>query len=422
MRILLVGINFYPELTGIGKYSGEFAAYLADQGHEVRVVTAPPYYPWWRVQAPYRWWRYVRERWKAIDIWRVPVWVPRRVSGLKRLVHLASFSFFSVPVVLSQVFWRPDVVLVIAPALSAAPVAWLAARLSGAKAWLHLQDFEVDAALSLGILPPNGLIGRVLRSFERRLLRSFDVVSTISGRMCERLYKKGVSQERVVFFPNWVDTEAIRPLDKPLEVLRREFRVPTGREVVVLYSGSMGEKQGLEVLIEAARQLRNQEIRFVLCGEGPMRERLQEQAAQLQNVTFLPLQPLEKLNALLNMADIHVLPQRSDAADLVMPSKLTNMLASGRPVVATAYPQTEVGRVVGQVGVLVPPDKPHDLAQAILDLATNPERRYELGKKGRRFVIDNWERHRVLGRVHEKLLKIAKLKRAFSSDRGDKEE
>jgi len=422
MRILLVGINFYPELTGIGKYSGELAAYLADQGNEVRVVTAPPYYPWWQVQAPYRWWRYVHERWKAIDIWRVPVWVPRRVTGLKRLVHLASFSFFSVPVVLSQVFWRPDVVMVIAPALSAAPVTWLAARLSGAKTWLHLQDFEVDAALSLGILPPNGLIGRLLRSFERRLLRSFDVVSTISDRMCERLYQKGVSKERVVLFPNWVDTEAIRPLDEPLNALRREFGVPTDRDVVVLYSGSMGEKQGLEVLIEVARLLRNYDIRFVLCGEGSMRERLQELAAQLHNVTFLPLQPLEKLNALLNMADIHVLPQRADAADLVMPSKLTNMLASGRPVVATAYPQTEVGRVVGQVGVLVPPDSPHDLAEAILKLAASPGWRDELGKKGRKFALDNWGRSRVLDRVHEELLRITNTKKTFHEDPADKEE
>lgn len=422
MRVLLVGINFYPELTGIGKYSGEFAAYLADQGHEVRVVTAPPYYPWWRVQAPYRWWRYVRERWKDIDVWRVPVWVPHRVSGLKRLVHLASFSLFSAPVILSQVLWRPDVVLVVAPAISAAPVAWLSARLSGAKAWLHLQDFEVDVALSLGVLPSNGPVARVLRSLERKLLRSFDAVSTISGRMCERLYKKGVPKERVVLFPNWVDAEAIRPLDKPIDVLRREFGIPTDREVVVLYSGSMGEKQGLEVLIEAARQLHDREIRFVLCGEGPMRVPLQEQASQLQNVTFLPLQPLDKLNSLLNMADIHLLAQRPDAADLVMPSKLTNMLASGRPVVATAYPQTEVGRVVGQVGVLVTPDNPHDLSRAILDLAMNPERRYQLGKRGRSFVINHWERRRVLGKVHEKLLKIAKLKKVSSSDPEKKEE
>ena len=402
MRLLIIGINFPPEQISTGKYTGEMAAYLAEAGHNVRVVTAPPYYPWWRVQPPYRWWQYRHETWQGMDIWRSPLWVPRQVSGLKRVLHLASFALFSAPLLFWQVFWKPDVVLVVAPALASAPFGWLAARLSGAKAWLHIQDFEVDAALDLGILP-KALAG-LLRRGEQRLLRRFDVVSSISSRMCDRLREKGVSEERIVFFPNWVDTQAIYPLPANASwSLRREFRL-SETDTVVLYSGNMGEKQGLEVLLDAAQLLSEEpHLRFVLCGEGAARPRIEKQAAGLPNVIFGPLQPMEKLNLLLNMADIHVLPQRADAADLVMPSKLTGMLASGRPVVATAYPETEVGRVVSRVGVLVPPESPFALAEAIRSLAHDAPRRRRLGRLSRAYAEEHLAKDKILPSLEQRL-------------------
>jgi len=157
LRILIHGINYFPELTGIGKYTGEMAEWLVSRGHEVRVVTAPPYYPEWRIADGYSAWRYRREARAGVTIWRCPLWVPKKQSGKNRLLHLASFALSSLPVMLSQVFWRPDVVLVVEPPLFCMPTAWLVARLSGAKAWLHIQDFEVDAAFELGLLPQGKL-------------------------------------------------------------------------------------------------------------------------------------------------------------------------------------------------------------------------------------------------------------------------
>lgn len=406
MNFLIIGINFHPELTGIGKYTGEMAAWLAKQEHAVRVVTAPPYYPWWRVQPPYRGGQYRRERWQGVEIWRSPLWVPKQVSGWKRLLHLASFALFSAPLILMNVFWHPDVVLVVAPAISAAPFGWLVARLSGAKAWLHFQDFEIDAALNLGILPAEGFVANLLRLFEQRLLRGFDVLSTISHRMCERLQAKGVPRSRILFFPNWVDTKVIYPLNGRSNPLRHELGLAE-TDTVVLYSGNMGEKQGLEILIEAARfSQRIDSLHFVLCGEGAVKVHLQALAADLKNVHFLPLQPMERLNTLLNLADIHVLPQRADAADLVMPSKLTGMLASGKVVIATAHPETELGSVVQEVGVLVPPGDSRALANAIQTLKENTACRTSLGARGRRYAEAHYDRQHVLKNIHEHLMAL----------------
>jgi colanic acid biosynthesis glycosyl transferase WcaI len=395
MRILIIGLNFFPELTGIGKYTGEMAAYLS-RSHQVCVVTTAPYYPYWKTQPGYQWWKYRHENWSGIDVYRCPLWVPHRPSGLKRLLHLFSFALSSFPVLPGQVVWQPDLVLCIAPAFFSAPFAWLTARLSGSKAWLHIQDFELEAATNLGMLPSDKFLTRWAIHIESWLLGRFDRVSTISNRMIESLENKGVHSNQTYLFPNWIDTNQIFPLPDCRKTLRRIFDLPEDK-VIVLYSGNMGNKQGLEIVVDIACEIQgNDEIFFVFCGQGTARKDLETRAAELPNVKFISLQPAEKLNQLLNTADIHILPQRNDAADLVMPSKLLGMLASGNPVIATAHPETEIGTVVGQNGVLTPPGDQQALCQAILELAESPQRRSCLGQKGRAFVSANWSREHIL--------------------------
>ncbi|MHB1300124.1 MAG: WcaI family glycosyltransferase [Burkholderiales bacterium] len=396
MKILIHSINYFPELTGIGKYSGEMAEWLALRGHEIRVVTAPPYYPEWRIGRGYSGARYSSEIIREVNVLRCPLWVPQKLSGLKRITHLASFAWSSLPVMLWQVFWKPDIVFVVEPPLFCSPGAWLVARLSGAKAWLHVQDFEVDAAFDLKILPA-GRIRDIIRFIEKIMMRRFDRISTISTRMMEKLEGKGVGRNKAILFPNWVDTEAIFP--RETRAMRQELGLLEDK-VVCLYSGNMGEKQGLEILIEAARLLQEEKsIRFVLCGNGTARESLYESANDLSNIAWLPLQPLEKLNDLLNMADIHLLPQRADAADLVMPSKLAGMLASGKPVVATAKAGTEIAQVLEKCGKLVEPGDATELADAIFQLAGNASLRKALGEEARRYALGNLTRDAVLSRL-----------------------
>lgn len=398
MKILVVALNAAPELTGIGKYVGEMVEWLDAHGAEVRVVAAPPYYPQWRVGAGYSGWRYVRERRGTAVVIRCPLYVPRRPDGARRLLHLASFALSSLPVLLwTGLRWRPDVIFLVEPPLACAPGALLAARLGRARAWLHVQDFEVDAAFALRLLHGPAARG-ALSWLERWLLGRFDRVSTISPAMDERLAGKGVPAGRRAMFPNWVDTEAIHPLATPVP-LRAELGV--GDDVcVVLYSGALGRKQGLDLLIEAARRLpASPPIRILICGDGGERAALQASARDVECVRFLPLQPAERLNELLNAADVHVLPQRGEAEDLVMPSKLAPMLASGRPVVATARPDSEVARAIADRGVLVAPGDPEALAAALVALARDPDRRRALGARARRHAVEHWDRATVLEQV-----------------------
>ena len=402
-RILIVGLNFYPELTGIGKFTGEMAAFLSAAGYQVRVVTAPPYYPYWKIQPGYHGWQYRKEIWQRVEVYRCPLWVPKRLSGLNRILHLLTFTLSSLPVMIGQVFWHADLVMCIAPSLMNAPFASLLARLSGANSWLHIQDFELDAASNLGFLPKNHRLQNFAVHLEHNIIDRFSLVSTISNRMMDRLSQKGIAREKIILFPNWVDTGLIFPINEEENQFKKSLALPKG-QVIVLYSGNMGKKQGLEVLVEAARKLQSQSsISFLLCGDGATRLDLEKAARDLPNIKFLPLQPVEILNQLLNLADIHVLPQRADAADLVMPSKLSGMLASGKAVIATANPGTELADVVEQFGVVVPPEDSGKLAEAILYLANNCEERNRLGQNGLRWVKTNWSKELVL---HNLCLKI----------------
>jgi colanic acid biosynthesis glycosyl transferase WcaI len=405
MRLLIYALNFSPELTGCGRYTGEMAAWLARRGHAVRVITAPPYYPSWQVSAPYRGAAYCRESVANLDVWRCPLWVPRNQTGLRRLAHLLSFVVSSFPLVAAQVLWRPEVVMVVAPTLVCAPAALLLGTLAGAATWLNVKDLEVDAAFDLGLL--RGARARWLAlAVERELQQRFRVVSTISESMRRRLIAKG--REQIEILPDWVDLGVLRPNEEVGVKLRRQMGIAAD-ETVVLYSGNLGQKQGLEIIPAAARMLQSQpRLRFLVCGNGGARDRLQQLAAPLRNMSFADLVPAEHLNGLLNLADIHLLPQRAEAAELVMPSKLLNMLAVGGAIVATAAPQSEVGRIVlAAGGLLAPPESAAALASAVHTLAASPARRQQAKCLARQYCEAHFDRNRILSQFEARLRQLA---------------
>lgn len=348
MKILVYGINYSPELTGIGKYTGEMVEWMARQGHDVRVITAPPYYPEWKVGEPYSAWRWRREE-GAATVWRCPLYVPKTPTTLKRLIHLGSFALSSFFPLMAQRRWKPDRIIGVVPTLFCTPGMRLLAKLSGARTVLHIQDYEVDAMLGLGMAGKGkgGRVARLASAFERSGLHNVDTVSTISRSMMNKAQEKGVPAERVIFFPNWSEVARFRDVtDAEALQLRQQLGLPADKKII-LYSGNIGEKQGLESVIDAADRLRDKPWLFVIVGQGGGKARLEKMARErgLSNVIFHPLQSYDALPALLKLADCHLVIQKRGAADAVLPSKLTNILAVGGNAVITAERHTELGQL-----------------------------------------------------------------------------
>jgi colanic acid biosynthesis glycosyl transferase WcaI len=414
LKILIHGINYFPEQIGIGKYTGEMAAWLAEQGHSVRVVTAPPYYPDWSVGVGYRTWQYRRECVQGVHIWRCPLWVPRSPSGIKRIIHLLSFAFFSLPVMIRQTFWKPDIVMVIEPPLFCAPQAWFTARLSGAKAWLHVQDFEIAAFFGLGF-SSSGLLKKCATAAESRLMRLFDQVSTISKSMLSRISRLRVDESRLFFFPNWVDIKHIHPRREGSD-LRHAWEF-SDRQRIILYAGSMGRKQGLEIVLDAAAQLAMTypDAVFLMVGEGTAKADLiaEREKRNLHNIVFKPLQPLECLPDLLAMADIHLIIQKRGIADAVMPSKLTGILAAGGYPIITADEQTELGQFAVQnpgIAELIEPENKEALIQAISRILSRQGSVADFNSVARRYAEQHLATDVVMKNLENSLLAVIRKK------------
>ncbi len=422
MQIVIHALNFHPEEVGCGRYNTELARWLAGRGHRVKIVTTPPYYPWWQVQPPYEWHQYRHESTDNLDIYRCPLWVPQQPTGSARIWHLLSFGLSSLPYAFvppwqsSDPQFKPDLIFTVQPTLFGAFSALLMARRLNAKAWLHVQDFELEAALAtrlIGLKKGGVLPIRTANRIERFFYTRFHRLSVISRTMAQRLLDKGLPEEKIVYLPNWVDTQVIRPASRD-NLLRHELGLsPTQR--VVLYSGNMGRKQGLDIVLRIAPGFAQShpETVFLLVGDGSGRADLEAavRTRDLTNVRFAPLQPVAKLNDLLNLADLHLVLLTHGVRDSVLPSKLTTILAAGGVAIVSAEPGTELMQMISrhQCARAVPPEDELALATAIATLLTDSERGRAISIAARRLAESQFSIDAVLPRFETQCLRYLGL-------------
>jgi colanic acid biosynthesis glycosyl transferase WcaI len=408
MRIHTICVNYWPEKTGIASFSTGRAEALAARGHHVTVCTAVPYYPEWRVASEYRRRPFARERHAGVDVRRCPIYVPRHVTPLRRVLFEASFIASAF---LRSVFCRrPDLLVVVSPPLGLAVAAVVLARLWGVPYVFHVEDLQPDAALDLGMVP-RGRVASALFAIERLAYRRAALVSTITDAMRDRIIGKGVPREKVELFAGWSDPECFDlPIESSDASLRTELRL--GDACVVLHIGNMGVKQGLDVMLGAAALTRKDpDLVYVLVGDGAVRAALEDEvrASGLSNVRMIPLLPQERFLRLLATAEVCLVTQQRVVADIVFPSKVLSLLAAAKPVIASVSRSSEVARVVRESGAgdVVEPEDPAALSMAIGRLRADREGRRRTAAAGRAYARRHWERQATLdhmGRVLDALL------------------
>lgn len=414
LSVLIVSQNYAPEPTGIGKYSGEMASWLATRGHAVTVLAAVPHYPHWRVPSDFPGNRYSARFEEGVTVKRVPVWLPKsgHVTTRARIALETSFNLLATRWWLGLLLrrTRPDVIVTVCPPSQAVlwPLAY--SRLRGVPLLIHFQDLQVDAAVNLGMVTGD-LARRLLLRAESWLMKRATHVTTISDSMLSRVRAKGVSPTESSLFSNWSNLSRVQPM-WPHEATRRRLGAAAD-DVLFLYSGNIGEKQGLEVVLHAASRLqRYPHVKVAIVGAGANRARLEERAEELgaSNVRFHDLFPSAELGQLLASGDVHLVIQRREAADVVMPSKLTNILASGRPCIVTADDGTELAHVVRAAGcgTVVAPDDPESLARVMLAMSLDAQGRSDAGRRARQFAERSIDHQVVLAHFEALLERISR--------------
>lgn len=402
MNVAIVSINYRPELTGISVYTTGLAESLARDGDKVDVYTGFSYYPNWR-KAPQDEWRWFgTDQMDGVTVHRNYLYVPRRPSALKRMVHELSFVASAT---VGYLFGpSAEVTVIVSPSLFLGIPIALVAKLKGSATLFHVQDLQPDAAVDLGMLRP-GPATKFFYWIERLTYRLCDQVSTISEGMRRRIASKGVPAGKLKVLRNWANDDQIHCMPRQTG-LRSEWDLEG--KFVVLYSGNMGVKQGLGSLLDCAEALRGEDdVAFVIVGDGGEKEALMRQAKErcLGNVSFHPLQPMERLGELLGTADVSVIPQKAGFADIVLPSKLSNILASGRPVIAAAGEGTELAHIVrdGECGRVVPQGDPVAMAMAVLEFRDDIELGGRMGANGRRYMEAHLGQASVIGRFRAEI-------------------
>lgn len=410
MRIIVWGINYAPEETGIGPFNTGMCCWLAKRGHDVEMVSTFPYYPAWR-KLPSDGWRLFRtDRIDEVRVRRCWHYVPKRVSAAKRILHEATFIGTSfLRLVLMK---RPDVLVVVSPPL---PLG-LPARILGLF-WrrpyvFHVQDLQPDAAVALGMLKP-GLFTRILYRLESLAYGGASLVTGISGGMLRAYASKGVGAERTALFPNWIN-EAVSGASVDRQTARSRFCAANSLDPerpIAVYSGNLGEKQGLSVILDAALTPGGAGIQWVIAGDGAGKPAIEARKARdgLANVYLLPLQPADRFDEMLRGANACLVTQQRGSGQFFFPSKLLTILTRGGPVVAVADELSELAAATrgGGFGLLVEPGDGAGLARAVMTVSSAGADRLEgWSENGRRWV-SQFERDRVLGEFEKRLAAIA---------------
>jgi colanic acid biosynthesis glycosyl transferase WcaI len=403
MRIVVWGINYAPEITGIAPHNVALCEFLQAKGEDVEMVTTFAYYPAWRKAPPDRHVLFRTERINGVRVHRCWHFVPEKVSPWKRIIHEATFIITSTLRVLALT--PADVYVIVSPPLLLGTAAWLVARLKRAPFVFHVQDLQPDAAVGLGMLRA-GWFTRALYWLEAFAYKHATRVSGISEEIVDAFRRKGVPSEKLILFPNGV----VIPEQLPA---RGNFRARNNfatDEFLAVYAGNLGVKQGLNILLDAAEQLRDQpNIRIILCGDGAERSTLEKavQDRHLGNMSMLPLHFGPDYQELLVDSDVSLITQQSGSGNAFFPSKLLVTLAHGSPVVTVADEESALAKAVkeGRFGINVLPGDATRLGRTFHELAQDRQALRQWGANGRAYV-ERYNQRKLLADFFEQLKSV----------------
>ncbi len=362
--------------------------HLIENDFEVSIITGFPFYPKWEVDAEYKHKpKFMTEQIDGAVVYRHRQFTPKNPTFFKRIIQILDFSFGAMINMFK--IKKCDLVISIVPYTSTVLIGHALKRRLNSQLWVHVQDFEFDAAIQTGIGQKNKWYFRWLFWLENWLFAKADVSSSISYSMMEKLKLKNTKNQ--FFFPNWVDASKIDPNNfQTHRYLRSEKKI-------ILYSGNIGDKQDWITFLEFCKDLDQEKYEVVVVGDGARRDWLVENSRHLSNLKCYPPVPVKELSDLLCSAHIHILFQKQDVIDTVLPSKILGMMASAKPSIIVGNPASEVKEILykSKGGVFFKKYSLNLIAK-MDELINDSKSSKEMGENARKYVIDKFSKKTIL--------------------------
>ncbi len=412
MKIIVVALNFFPEMVGCAKFTSEFVNWISNKSNKVIVITTNPFYPEWICKSNY----YNQTTKNNILIIRCPIYVPKNVTPLKRVFHYISFYITSMPIILFFGLKKIDLIYSMCPTILSFPsiiiVSWIKKIFFRKKivTWIHFADLEIEAAFKLSIFK-NKFLKKLLLLYERIILKNADLISAISFYMLEKIKSKTNNNKRIFYLPDFIDIKKFNnlkfkdnanPFYKELSIKKEK--------IIIMYSGSINEKISCQTLVNSIKNLKHRkDLVWIICGDGPKKLFLEKSLKNLENVLFCDFQPYKKLAEWLDFGDIHLIPQKLSSVDFCLPSKLLGILAVGKPVVGIAPKDSELGRILDKFGVRLSSEESKEMSEAIVKLVDDKELRLNILNKSKNHIKKFHEKENVLNNMLVEVKKIISL-------------
>lgn len=406
MRIMILAQHYAPEEVSGAVLATELAEDLVRRGHQVTFVTCAPNYPEGRVFAGYRNHFLARQTREGVQVVRVWSYISPNKGFWSRILNYGTFSL--------NALWggysagKHDVIMSASPPLPLGLAAYLLSRSWKIPWLLRVEDLYPDTAVAAGVLKNRALIA-LFYWIERFVYKKATQISVISNGFKRALMNKDVPEAKITVLPVWADPELVKPADRENE-FRKENNLCGA--FVVMYAGNLGYTSAMEEVISAAESLKDiDDIRFVIIGEGVKKKELMDHAKAkcLENMIFLPFQPRNRFSEMLASADVGLVTLNTSSSHTSLPSKLFNIMSSERAVVAVADPNSDLSDVIRQAncGFVIPPGRSDLLANAILELKSNPDLAEQMGEKGRASLIEGYNRQMCVDGYESDFVKIS---------------
>ena len=399
MKILIITINYFPEIGGIARITTELSESLKKRGHEVTVVTAFPHHPYGIVSKEYRGKLLQREEFNGIKLIKTYIYASPQKHFLTRIFNYGSFTVTSV--LGGLLSGKHDVVFTMFPPPLLGISAYIVGKVKRVPIVLDVLDIWPDLPVALGEIKNKYLI-KFLEAVERFVYKKAERILVISKGFKKDIEKKGIDADKIDVAPNWVDIDFITPGCQKNSI-REKYNLDD--KFVVMFAGTIGLAQGLECVIDAAKLLSHQkDILFVFVGEGVMKKKLQQKAEEyaLENVMFIPVQPREYIPKFLAAADVClVILQRNPVLAITIPCKTYEIMAAARPIVANVEGDLKELVEEADCGIVVEPENPKQIADAIISLYEDEQLRTKFGRNGREYVVQHYTREKIMDKVIE---------------------